>query len=522
MVSGGKSRVYGGNDFAVTLNSTIYGTSTVLQDYQGTIMHELGHTLGLQHGGTDSVNYKPNYYSVMNYTWQFYNSDNRNGTSQNYASSWQLNYSTQQLPSINEAHPPKTLGGDATKSVPFDTRFVESVAGTAPVIPLNGVENPQWRLTPLGGAANFKQPANTSTVKYTGAVDMNADGRIGTLQGASDWDHLLYNFRESPAFEDGQHGAEDADQSTDLPATPETKTLTVVGADAGGTPEVKVYDLDGSLKYDFPAFDAPFQGGVRVAVGDVNGDHVDDIIAAMGSAGGAVRVFDGSNGNQLYEVTPFGPSFTGGVNVAVGNVNGDGSNAIIVAPASGPVTEVKVLDGIDGSDARTIAATATDGVTVAVGDVNGDGTADVIVAPATGRSPLVKVYNGADGSTQKSFRVSDSAFNGAFVAAADVDGDGLADIIVGAGGGSSTRNVGIVKVFSGANPRNVLDRFLATDADFHGGVRVAAVELADGSVDLITGTGPGAGIASWISLDDGISEAFSMSPFGDNRGVFVG
>ncbi len=33
-------------------------------------MHEFGHTLGLQHGGSDGLNNKPNYLSVMNYTWQ--------------------------------------------------------------------------------------------------------------------------------------------------------------------------------------------------------------------------------------------------------------------------------------------------------------------------------------------------------------------------------------------------------------------------------------------------------------------
>jgi hypothetical protein len=37
----------------------------------GTFVHELGHALGLRHGGTDNVNYKPNYLSVMNYAFQF-------------------------------------------------------------------------------------------------------------------------------------------------------------------------------------------------------------------------------------------------------------------------------------------------------------------------------------------------------------------------------------------------------------------------------------------------------------------
>ncbi|MBK7585771.1 MAG: hypothetical protein IPI67_36990 [Myxococcales bacterium] len=34
----------------------------------GSFMHELGHTLHLEHGGADSLNYKPNYPSVMNYS----------------------------------------------------------------------------------------------------------------------------------------------------------------------------------------------------------------------------------------------------------------------------------------------------------------------------------------------------------------------------------------------------------------------------------------------------------------------
>src|SRR4030043_695202 len=34
-------------------------------------MHELGHTLGLPHGGDVAVNYKPNYLSIMNYAFEF-------------------------------------------------------------------------------------------------------------------------------------------------------------------------------------------------------------------------------------------------------------------------------------------------------------------------------------------------------------------------------------------------------------------------------------------------------------------
>jgi len=55
-----------GNDFMVTLST--YSTPMILAN---TIMHELGHNLGLQHGGFEERNWKPNYNSVMNYRYQF-------------------------------------------------------------------------------------------------------------------------------------------------------------------------------------------------------------------------------------------------------------------------------------------------------------------------------------------------------------------------------------------------------------------------------------------------------------------
>lgn len=56
--------------FVVTMGPRCDWNTT--QDMQvGTFIHELGHTLGLKHGGSDYNNYKPNYLSVMNYTFQF-------------------------------------------------------------------------------------------------------------------------------------------------------------------------------------------------------------------------------------------------------------------------------------------------------------------------------------------------------------------------------------------------------------------------------------------------------------------
>src|SRR5262249_41954585 len=71
------------------------------------------------------------------------------------------------------------------------------------------------------------------------------------------------------------------------PPPPSTHTdLLAVGADAGGGPQVKVYNADGSVRFSFFAYDASFTGGVRVATGDVTGDGVDDIITGAGPSGG--------------------------------------------------------------------------------------------------------------------------------------------------------------------------------------------------------------------------------------------
>jgi len=47
------------------------GTVGTVDEHEGTFMHEFGHNLGLSHGGNDDLNWKPNYLSVMNYTFQF-------------------------------------------------------------------------------------------------------------------------------------------------------------------------------------------------------------------------------------------------------------------------------------------------------------------------------------------------------------------------------------------------------------------------------------------------------------------
>ena len=125
-----------------------------------------------------------------------------------------------------------------------------------------------------------------------------------------------------------------------------------------------------------------FTGGVRVAAGDVNGDGVNDIIAAAGpgGVGGHVKVFDGDNGALINSFFAY-DGFAGGVFVAAGDVNGDGIDDIVTGADAGSVGgHVKVFDGDNGALLRSFFAYPgfTGGVRVAAADFNGDAIDDII------------------------------------------------------------------------------------------------------------------------------------------------
>jgi hypothetical protein len=144
-----------------------------------------------------------------------------------------------------------------------------------------------------------------------------------------------------------------------------------------------------------------------------------------------------------------------------------------------------------------------DHVTVNVPQSTRQGLADLIVGADAGAGPHVKVFDGATSAAVDSFFAYDPSFAGGVrVAAGDVNGDGVADIITGAGAGAGPH----VKVFDGRSGAEV-QSFFAYGADFTGGVYVAAAVLnGDGIVDIVTGAGSAAA-GGHVKVFDGRSGA---------------
>ena len=303
--------------------------------------------------------------------------------------------------------------------------------------------------------------------------------------------------------------------------------IVAVGADGKATPQVRTFGPDGR-RLEISPYIPKFKGGVRVAVGDVNGDGVYDVVTGSGRKQVAhVRVFDGATGlaltSALGSFVPFEPTFTGGVFVAAGDVNGDGFDDIVVAPDVGAAPQVRAFDGRTGVQLKSFFAYGDDfrgGVRVATADVNNDGLAEIITATGPGAGPQVKVFSGADNSLLFSFFAFDAAFQGGVhVAGGDVNGDGRADVVTGAGPGGGPH----VRVFSGANAA-VLADFQASQDRARGGVRVAATDVnRDGRPDIVVGFGPSAG--SEVRAFDGRTLLLLQSFFAFEKGpkgVFVG
>jgi hypothetical protein len=265
---------------------------------------------------------------------------------------------------------------------------------------------------------------------------------------------------------------------------------------------------DGQPMYPFGGF----TGVIRSTVADLNGDGVPDYAFATGSGPAAtVVVYDGRSGTDLVPPTTVLGGFTGGVYLAAGTVDRGGHAVPVLAVSAdaGGGTRVQVFEVQSGgltALADFLAFGDTNfrgGSRVALGDVNRDGSDDLIVGAGIGGGPRVAIYNGADLANHQVTRLVPDFFaldpslrSGVFVTAADFNGDGYADIAYSTGdtGGPRVRVVSgaVLYAHPGADVATLpaLADFFALDPNDRHGIRLAARDLTgSGQAELIVGSG---------------------------------
>lgn len=269
--------------------------------------------------------------------------------------------------------------------------------------------------------------------------------------------------------------------------------MTVYSGATGGV----LFTFDGTVNQDK-------LGTLVAGIGDVNGDGRPDVLSASreapggGTQRGTVRVYSGLNGAVLHTLngTANSQRFGLAADGMGGDVNGDGRPDFVVSSLT---AGVKIYSGATGAVIHTLTAPSADdlfGASVAsIADLTGDGVRDLLVGATQDANVFnqgagyVRLYNGATGAfvrTHLGSTIGDR-FGTSCADGGDLNGDGLPEILVGADQFNNALK-GLVRVFDGATGAP-LHTFNGTNNGDRFGTSVDGLGNVDGQPGLEIGIG---------------------------------
>lgn len=244
-----------------------------------------------------------------------------------------------------------------------------------------------------------------------------------------------------------------------------------------------VYDRLGNEKRNgFFVYDNVAPGNSKVVQVDLDSD------------GSLDKVISGDNWIDIYNknifvkrIYPYTEKYNQGINFTVGDLNGDGWVEIITGTERGGGPQIRVFSS-DGCLINpgffAYAKNFRGGVSVSVADTNNNGSMEIIAGAGYGGGPHVRIFDASGKLLSPGFMAFDPSFRGGVtVATADIDNDGITEIVTTPGRGGEAE----VRVFN--IDGQLTNQWSLGKADNSLGLELALVDLdEDGEQEIVTMT----------------------------------
>jgi hypothetical protein len=157
---------------------------------------------------------------------------------------------------------------------------------------------------------------------------------------------------------------------------------------------VRILHADGTTSM-FGVASANQMSGLSLTVADLGSDGTDEIIVGSGLGNEPrVRVLR-ADGSEIGSFLAYDPSMGVGINVIACGLLGDGATEIITVPQKGGGPQVRVFSSMgeaEGPGFMAYAESFRGGVNLACGDLDGDGADELVTLPGPGGGPHVRVW----------------------------------------------------------------------------------------------------------------------------------
>lgn len=242
----------------------------------------------------------------------------------------------------------------------------------------------------------------------------------------------------------------------------------IVGAGPGGGPQVEVYTASGKRILSFFAFDPKMNTGINVAAGDLGGEGKAEIVVASQPGYPATVEIFSSDGKKVSEFKPYGEEYSGGLHIAVLPAHAGLPGKIIVASGVEHDQEVRVYDASGRKLEQTwqpFGKKSGAGVNVAAAWSDEYHESIIVAGSGWDRAPEVLVYGLQSKKVLARWDVYKSTLRSGVRVAAD-------NQMIATGPG--TYGGAVVQMYN--HHGALVASYLAFEAEFRGGVEVALTQ----------------------------------------------